>query len=221
MPILGALQAAAGAGIVHRDVKPANILLRENGTPVLADFGICHVEGGQRLTLSDRAMGSLNYIAPEMQAGQHNTVTSAVDVYALGKVLYWMVSGGHIFAREHHRAEGVYLVTRLRDQRWEHVHGLLDGMLQEDLLQRSSLVLLNVSLPNVEDMVNHGFMPLRPSLGLQCQWCGRGRYRTVARLQGDNVDWIGVGLRALKCDFCGHLELFQVQLTQAGNWLNQ
>jgi serine/threonine protein kinase len=62
LPIIDALGAAHNLGIVHRDLKPQNILLRRNGQPVLADFGICHMEGDDRLTLADEAMGSLNYI---------------------------------------------------------------------------------------------------------------------------------------------------------------
>lgn len=123
-----------------------------------------------------------------MQAGQQGMVTHAVDVYALGKVLYWMLSGGHIFARENHRAEGVYLVERLGDQRWEHVHIFLDTMLREDYKRRVSdapLALLNTILPDMADMVVNDFMPLRPSMGLRCEWCGRGRYIKVVRLTGD------------------------------------
>ena len=103
--IVEALQNAYIARLsAQRDVKPPNILFRKEGTPVLGDCGICHTEGDQRVTLTDEAMGSKDYIAPEMESGRRERVTSAVDVYALGKVIYWMLSGGHIFARESHRA---------------------------------------------------------------------------------------------------------------------
>ena len=222
LPIVDALQAAASASIVHRDVKPANILIRGDATPVLADFGICHVVDGHDVqTLSDRGMGSTNYIAPEMQAGQHGIVTQAVDVYALGKVLYWMVSGGHIFAREDHRAESVYLVNRLKDERWEHVHGLLDTMLHVDVMQRASLALLQIKLPEIEDLVAGAYVPLRPSIGLRCQWCGRGRYQVLQQFERrGNIDWINSELRVLKCPHCGRLELFQPSYSKDQHWFS-
>jgi serine/threonine protein kinase len=142
LPMVSALEAAHSLGIVHRDVKPPNILFRSDGTPVLGDFGICHMEGDACVTLSDEAMGSVNYVAPEMQAGQHGPVTGAADVYALGKVLYWMLSGGRIFAREDHRASNGYLPRLFADQRWEHVHALLDGIIVTEPLKRNPMALI-------------------------------------------------------------------------------
>ena len=94
VPITQALMQAHGRGIFHRDIKPSNILLRGDGTPVIGDFGICHVDGENRITLTDEAMGSQNYIAPEMESGRTlGKPSAATDVYGLGKVLYWMLSG--------------------------------------------------------------------------------------------------------------------------------
>jgi serine/threonine protein kinase len=131
-PICDALAAAHKAGIVHRDVKPANILVRADRTPVIADFGICHVDENESITLHEEAMGPINYIAPEMESGMRGSLgdpSEKTDVYALGKVLYWMLSGGSIFAREVHRVTP--LKQALGDQRWEHVHMLLDKVVVE------------------------------------------------------------------------------------------
>jgi serine/threonine protein kinase len=72
--ICDALAATHNAGIVHRDVKPANILVRADGTPVIADFGICHVDENESVTLHEEAMGPINYIAPEMESGMRSSL---------------------------------------------------------------------------------------------------------------------------------------------------
>ncbi|MGH7307460.1 MAG: serine/threonine-protein kinase [Candidatus Rokuibacteriota bacterium] len=223
LPIVEALIAAHEAGVVHRDVKPPNILFRADGTPVLGDFGICHIEGARRVTLSDEAMGSVNYIAPEMESGRHRPVTSAADVYALGKVMYWMLSGGRIFAREDHRAPAVYLPNLLRAQRWEHVHALFDHMIVEDLARRNPTTLMRSLFEQTEDLVMGDYMPLRPSLGLTCQWCGLGKYAHHPYLAGGqgHIAWVrSSALRALKCSHCGHLELFDLQGVANAKWMD-
>jgi serine/threonine protein kinase len=72
LPIMDGLVAVHAAGLIHRDIKPANILIRGNGTPVIGDFGICFVEDGKQITISDEGIGSKNFIAPEMESGQRD-----------------------------------------------------------------------------------------------------------------------------------------------------
>ena len=190
------------------------------------------MEGDARVTLSDEAMGSTNYIAPEMQAGQHGPVTGAADVYALGKVLYWMLSGGRIFAREDHRAPNGYLPRLLDDQRWEHVHALFDGVIVADLTKRIGIALLPTRLEQTRSLVEGNYMPLRPSMGLQCGFCGIGRYTRYAWSQRGggphSASWfnsLATGhatprdIGVLRCDHCGHVEWFDFSdIKDAGWW---
>ena len=86
-----ALDALHGAGIVHRDVKAANVLLREDGTALLTDFGLAKGEAYTVLTKPGQVMGTLDYLAPELIKG--DDATPASDVYALGCSTYECLTG--------------------------------------------------------------------------------------------------------------------------------
>jgi eukaryotic-like serine/threonine-protein kinase len=91
------LQACAGlaavhaAGLVHRDVKPQNLLLGTDGVLKLGDFGIAAGHDGTRLTLAGTVLGTAGYLAPEQARGER--VTAAADIYAVGAVLFELLAG--------------------------------------------------------------------------------------------------------------------------------
>jgi tRNA A-37 threonylcarbamoyl transferase component Bud32 len=90
-----ALQAAHDKGIVHRDVKPGNLLVRPDGKLVLTDFGIARTAAGSQLTQAGSILGTASYVSPEQASGA--TVTPASDVYSLGVVAYQCVAGRRPF----------------------------------------------------------------------------------------------------------------------------
>ena len=86
-----ALGAAHAAGVVHRDVKPANLILTPEGTVKITDFGIARALGAPALTRTGEVMGTASYLAPEQVSGGRGTAAS--DVYSLGVVAYECLSG--------------------------------------------------------------------------------------------------------------------------------
>ncbi|WP_051870295.1 protein kinase domain-containing protein, partial [Streptomyces resistomycificus] len=95
--VLKALRAAHSAGVLHRDVKPGNVLLGRDGRVLLTDFGIAQVEGDTAITRTGEIVGSVDYLAPERIRGQDPGASS--DLWALGATLYTAVEGRSPFRR--------------------------------------------------------------------------------------------------------------------------
>jgi serine/threonine protein kinase/lipopolysaccharide biosynthesis regulator YciM len=96
--VAGALDYGHGQGVVHRDVKPSNILLPKPNWPLLTDFGLAKIVGGSQLTITGSIAGTPAYMSPEQ--GQGESVDSRSDIYSLGIVLYEMATGGVPFHAE-------------------------------------------------------------------------------------------------------------------------
>lgn len=226
VPVAKALEAAHRKDIFHRDCKPANILFRADRTPVLGDFGICHMEGGELVTLSDEGIGSKNFIAPEMESGGTGEVSDVTDAYSLAKVFYWMISGGRIFAREQHRGGANNLARSTERQRFEHVHMFLDKFLQPEPYKRKGMGDFRRGLSELVMLIEGDFAPLVPDREIRCRFCGLGTYQRSNNESGFSVPEAGISVTsgnyvvAMWCDHCGHIESFNLKASGYREWWN-
>jgi eukaryotic-like serine/threonine-protein kinase len=121
LQICGGLEQAHAAGLVHRDIKPQNLLLRPDGTVKIADFGIARAAETTRLTQMGSVLGTAAYLSPEQALGEE--VTASADIYSLGCVLYELLTGRtpHVFKTlpelvVKHREEAIQPLRELRPE---------------------------------------------------------------------------------------------------------
>ncbi|WP_328749776.1 serine/threonine protein kinase [Streptomyces sp. NBC_00285] len=152
LDVLGALEAAHAAGILHRDVKPDNVLLGRYGRVVLTDFGIAQIEGETSLTDTGGFVGSPEYIAPERVLGQRPG--PACDLWSLGVVLYAATEGVSPFRRSNTPAT-LQSVLNATPAPPASAHGPLadavNGLLQKDPARRPNAAQVRALLEAAAD----------------------------------------------------------------------
>jgi WD40 repeat protein/tRNA A-37 threonylcarbamoyl transferase component Bud32 len=108
-PIAEAIQYAHERGILHRDLKPSNILIDQSGQPRITDFGVAkRMKSDSDLTMTGQVLGSPSFMPPEQASGRRGQVGPASDIYALGAILYYLLT-----ARPPFRAESMAEILRL------------------------------------------------------------------------------------------------------------
>lgn len=234
--ILQAMEHAHGRGVVHRDLKPDNIFLRaDRRTPVVGDFGLCFfdLDDGTRLTRTDEAVGSRLYMAPELADGGAGFVSSSVDVYALGKILYWLFRR-RVFDREKHRLAGWTLAgptTDLPEYRIperELIMTLLDRSIAEDPDRRfSDAKQFRAQVERLIWRIERHAQPVSLDVEQICNFCGLGSYQPFSDAEEPGrADIERFGLRhrddarflVLWCNHCGHTQLFRRDILRRDPW---
>lgn len=213
-------------GIIHRDLKPENILLNNDFEPVLGDFGLCFFDdSGERITVTDEAIGSRYFIAPELEDGKIDEIKATSDVYSLGKILYWIITG-NIFSREELHNPKYDLTIDNSDSPNYLINEFLDKMIVKDPNNRfeDAKMVLN-SLEILIKRINLGNNCIGPGIPQTCIYCGLGNYKIVTYYEegddggvyqrGTSVENFGfsrVGYSLwmiLVCEHCGNTQIFR------------
>ncbi|OQW37781.1 MAG: hypothetical protein A4E19_12210 [Nitrospira sp. SG-bin1] len=214
-------------GVVHRDLNPKNVFIDlKSNSPVVGDFGICFLDQqGERLTVTEEAVGPRLYIAPELEDGRVEEVSQRSDVYSLGKLLYWIITGTE-FSRKKYRDAEFDLSQKLHDPRMEHVNRLLDKMITTDPKARfPSAVEVLSEIEETIKMLEQGFNVVSGNVEQRCLYCGKGSYQLVANGRpstgfGD-LETFGITVRGRGemiwrvciCNNCGNMQFFRPDRT--------
>jgi serine/threonine protein kinase len=224
--IVDALSAMFKAGLIHRDVKPANIFVAGNGALVLGDLGLVFdLDAEGRLSSTTESAGTADWMAPWAANQRLEETTFKLDVYGIGKVLYCMISGKKKLAREYHRRdegnlEGLFPASPgMRE-----VNALLDQCVVES--EQGCTFKSHLDFIAAIDTAIHDISRERPNMldkmeGWKCQVCKRGQYKVkdydpdVRATREEIVLNLGfrkdVDNRKYKvgiCNACGHMALF-------------
>jgi eukaryotic-like serine/threonine-protein kinase len=147
--LVAALRTAHAAGVLHRDVKPANVLVTDEGQAILTDFGIATREGEAKLTITGKLPGAPGYVAPERMQGEK--VRPESDLWSLGATLYFAVEGRNPYERSNPAQQ---LLAPIREEpdapsRAGPLSPVLLGLLQRDPAQRLQGPALDQALARV------------------------------------------------------------------------
>lgn len=221
--ICHAVGYAHSKGFTHRDVKPDNIFLRKDMTPVVGDFGLCFItEDGDRVTMLDEQVGSRWFMAPELAHGIAEDVTPAADVYSLGKVLYWMLAG-RVFDREEQHSPKFDLTKEQTVPDLFFIYDLLDKMIVKEPQERlANAGEVADAVDEVVRLIEIKAHLLDLKVPQQCNYCGRGVYKKVADTtslndRSDTTDVFNFGFTIvgrplwliLACTHCGNVQMFR------------
>jgi serine/threonine protein kinase len=214
--VCDAVAAAHEAGIIHRDIKPPNVLIRREGSVAVGDFGLCFhlADSDDRITAPSEAVGARDYIAPEMEDGRLENPKPSADVYSLGKLLYFIL-GGRSLSREKHRTAPHDLLNANPykvDVGIRFAYELLDKTIVENPDGRyQNAAELRDALDGVITKVEKNAHVLDLKVRQPCLYCVSGEYRPMQG-SGDQHDL------KLICWNCGNIQNFGNTRVGIQNW---
>jgi serine/threonine protein kinase len=209
--VCDAVAAAHNTGILHRDLKPQNIFIRKDGSIAVGDFGLCIDlnDMKERATHTLEGVGADRYIAPEVAKGRVEEPQPSVDLYSLGKVLYFMLSGKTLLWEEYTEG-GDDLRTPNAAPSVHFIYEIFDKTITkrpEDRFQTAADLL--TALDGVIERVQSKAHILNTSIRQPCMFCVVGEYR------GQTTT---VNQFMYVCSKCGNIQHFMVPSHQKAWW---
>jgi serine/threonine protein kinase len=238
--VCDAIAAAHNIGLLHRDLKPKNILVRQDGSIAVGDFGLCLdlKELNNRLTETGEAVGARNYIAPEFEGGLIDDPQPSCDCYSLGKLLYYFL-GCRTVPRERYREGRYSLIEPGATPAMYFAYDLLDRSIVENPTARfaNASEFLKAINGVLEKMDNNAHV-LDLNVAHHCLYCIEGRYKvqllhepkayeTERPVHKSGQQFWGTNAldykpwMVLVCDACGNVQMFRRDLTtEPDRWKN-
>jgi serine/threonine protein kinase len=231
-PLVSAVADLHSKGIIHRDIKSQNIFVAGDGRLVLGDFGIVFYrdEDGKRLTETYERVGSRDWMPPWCNTGQRlEDVPCTFDLFALGKLLWVMISGQEFLPYWYHNRPDYNLeVLFPEDPKMKQINSLLDQCVVEHERDGvASAKQLLAAIDNILRDMNWGAYPLKLETPWRCRICSKGQYQgddverclmVPPRMLEENPKAAGTALfievakkfvRVFVCNNCGHMEMFE------------
>jgi len=222
---------AHNRNVIHRDLNPKNIIFdKDTYSYKITDFGICFVqdpETRERFTMIDERVGTRYFMAPELEQGRIDDIKPSSDIYSLGKILYWLLTG-KIVTREDFMSSKMNLRMIFGSVQLERVNRLLESMIVFNPDERFQFVSdITKRIDAIIPLIEKNYNVIDRYIPQKCNYCGQGLYKTIAEFDPEKSEepnyfynkkaaFSSYGIemnnyfrqRLLCCEECGHLQMF-------------
>ena len=217
--VVEAVVAAHAVGIVHRDIKPDNVVI-DSSSPkrraFLIDFGICQFEEGEGFrTTVDEPLGNRSFAAPELELGSGLEPGQKSDVYSLGKLLYWCVTGGRFFPREALSENHLGRIPQPREVERSFIERLIQRTVKPVQTERVNAAELLGLTESYGSLMKQGVSAVGSKDPI-CPVCRLGRLKRRNNFRGTGISQPGDlpgSAKLLHFEYCGYLQIHDIRGT--------